>query len=58
MTGNNLKPEIVKGLAKVLGEQRTRDDITGVLQQMKIRDESGQSTKWRCLDWVFNDSLQ
>ena len=58
MTGNNLKPEIVKGLAKVLGEERTRDDITEVLQQMKIRDESGQSTKWRRLDWVFNDSLQ
>ena len=58
MTGNNLTPEIVKGLAKVLGEQRTGDDIIGMLQWMKIRDESGQSTKWRRLDWVFNDSLQ
>ena len=58
MTGDNLTPEIIEELAIELGKQGTGYDITGMLQQMKIRDESGQSTKWRCLDWVFNDSLQ
>ena len=58
MTRDNLTPEIVKGLAIELGEQGTGYDITDMLQWMKIRDESGQSTKWRRLDWVFNDSLQ
>ena len=58
MTGNNLTPEIVKGLAIELGDQGAGYDITNMLQWMKIRDESGQSTKWRRLDWVFNDSLQ
>ena len=57
MAENN-SAAIIEGLAQELGSQGTGYDITGMLQRMKIQDESGQSTKWRRLDWVFNDSLQ
>ena len=58
MTDYNTATKVIEGLARKLGNHGTGYDITETLQRMKIRDESGQSTKWLRLDWVFNDSLQ
>ena len=43
-------------LAKVLGECGTGADITLVLSERGLVDESGESTKWRRLQWVFLQS--
>ena len=45
----------IESLARVLGEAGTRSDIDRILAQLRIDDQSGQSTKWRRLNWVFND---
>lgn len=58
MIESHITAEIIEGLARELGEHGTGYDITGMLQRMQIQDQSGQSTKWRRLAWVFNDSLQ
>lgn len=45
----------LEGLAKVLGECGTGSDITRVLEYRGLADQSGESTKWRRLEWVFLD---
>ena len=42
-------------LARFLGECGTGQDITRVLADQRIVDESGESTKWRRLYWVFQE---
>ena len=43
----------IEGLAKLLGECGSGSDITRVLVDRQLTDDSGQSTKWRRLYWVF-----
>lgn len=43
----------IEALAKLLGECGTGSDITRVLNDRGLVDNSGQSTKWRRLYWVF-----
>ena len=45
----------IEGLAKLLGECGSGTDITRVLQHRRLTDNSGESTKWRRLYWVFLD---
>ena len=42
-------------LARFLGECGTGQDIARVLADQRIVDESGESTKWRRLYWVFQE---
>ena len=46
----------IESLSRVLGECGTGDQITRALHGRGIEDHSGQSTKWKCLHWVFADS--
>jgi uncharacterized protein (TIGR02391 family) len=43
-------------LARLLGEVGTGTDITRVLNDRGLVDNSGESTKWRRLYWVFQDT--
>ena len=43
----------IEGLAKLLGECGSGSDITRVLVDRQLTDDSEQSTKWRRLYWVF-----
>lgn len=43
----------VEALAKLLGDCGTGSDISRVLQDRGLTDNSGHSTKWRRLYWVF-----
>ena len=43
-------------LAKILGECGTGSDISRVLSDRGLKDESGHTTKWRRLYWVFLSS--
>lgn len=43
----------IEALAKLLGECGTGSDITRVLNDRGLVDNSSQSTKWRRLYWVF-----
>ena len=45
----------VEALARLLGECGSGTDITRVLQDRGLVDNSGESTKWRRLYWVFLD---
>ena len=45
----------IESLAKVMGECGTGGDISGILARRNIVDQSGVSTKWRRLHWVFLD---
>ncbi|MDE0656834.1 MAG: TIGR02391 family protein [Acidimicrobiaceae bacterium] len=45
----------VESLARLLAECGSGSDITRVLANRGIRDDSGESTKWRRLYWVFLD---
>ena len=45
----------IEGLAKVLGECGSGSDISRVLEDRGLVDQSRQSTKWRRLYWVFMD---
>ncbi len=45
----------IEGLAKLLGECGSGTDISRVLASRGISDNSGESTKWRRLYWVFLD---
>ena len=45
----------IEGLAKVLGECGSGSDISRILEDRGLADQSGQSTKWRRLYWVFMD---
>jgi len=45
----------VEALARLLGECGSGTDISRVLQDRGLVDNSGESTKWRRLYWVFLD---
>ncbi len=45
----------IEALAKVMGDCGSGSDIGRALDSLRISDRSGQSTKWRKLDWVFRD---
>lgn len=45
----------VEALARLLGECGSGTDITRVLRDRSLVDNSGESTKWRRLYWVFLD---
>src|SRR6266540_6918399 len=45
----------VEALARVLGECGSGTDISRVLRDRGLVDNSGESTKWRRLYWVFLD---
>lgn len=45
----------IEALARLLGECGSGTDITRVLQDRGLVDNSGESTKWRRLYWVFLD---
>lgn len=47
--------ENIKALAKELGECGTGWEIDQYLEKCQIKDNSGVSTKWRRLEWVFLD---
>lgn len=46
----------IEALARLLGECGTGTDISRVLNDRGLSDDSGQSTKWRRLYWVFMES--
>lgn len=46
----------VEALAKLLGDCGSGTDITRVLRDRGLVDDSGESTKWRRLYWVFLDA--
>lgn len=43
----------IEALARLLGECGSGTDITRVLRDRGLEDNSGESTKWRRLYWVF-----
>ncbi len=45
----------IEALARLLGDYGTGDEISRVLSGRGLVDKSGQSTKWRRLNWVFLD---
>ena len=45
----------IEGLARVLGECGSGSNITRVLKDRGLTDNSGESTKWRRLYWLFLD---
>ena len=45
----------IEPLAKLLAECGSGSDISRVLNERGIRDGSGESTKWKRLDWIFQD---
>jgi len=46
----------IEALAKLLGGCASGTDITRVLDNRGLADNSGESTKWRRLHWAFLDS--
>lgn len=48
--------EQIEALARVLGECGTGSDISRALDNCGLADRSGESTKWRRLDWIFLES--
>ncbi|KAF5064477.1 TIGR02391 family protein [Methanoculleus sp. MH98A] len=48
--------EQIEALARLLGECGTGSDISRTLDNCGLVDKSGQSTKWRRLEWVFLES--
>ncbi|MDD4653289.1 MAG: TIGR02391 family protein [Methanothrix sp.] len=46
----------VEALAKFLGDCGKGSDISRVLEDCELVDNSGESTKWRRLHWIFQDS--
>lgn len=48
-----LGPGQIEGLSKLLSGAGTGSDIDRILNQCGLVDESGESTKWRRLNWVF-----
>ena len=49
----SLPDQSVEALAKVLGECGSGPEIDRVLASCRLEDNSGQSTKWRRLNWIF-----
>jgi uncharacterized protein (TIGR02391 family) len=48
-----LPADAVEGIAKVVAEIGSGSDISRVISMMQWNDDSGQSTKWRRLEYVF-----
>jgi uncharacterized protein (TIGR02391 family) len=48
----------IEALARLLGECGSGTDISRVLHDRSLADNSGESTKWRRLYWVFLDCQQ
>ena len=46
----------IESIARLLGECGSGTDISRVLADRRLFDESGESTKWRRLHWVFVDT--
>src|ERR1039457_3071448 len=46
----------IETLASCLGECGTGSDIGRILKNRGLVDNSGQSTKWRRINWVFLNS--
>ncbi len=46
----------IESLARLLGECGSGTDITRVLNDRRLVDNSGESTKWRRLYWIFLNS--
>ena len=46
----------IEALARLLGECATGSDISRILADRRMVDNSGESTKWRRLYWVFLES--
>ena len=46
----------VEALAKLLGDCGTGSEIDSALESCELVDRSGESTKWRRLNWVFLDT--
>lgn len=47
--------ETIEGLAKLLGDCGSGSDISRTLEIVGIQDNSGESTKWRRLNHIFNE---
>jgi uncharacterized protein (TIGR02391 family) len=45
----------LEALSKSLGECGSASDITRILNDLEIKDNSQESTKWKRLYWVFTD---
>lgn len=45
----------IEGIARALGACGTGSEISRVLASQGLRDHSGESTKWRRLDYVFRE---
>lgn len=48
--------EQIEALARVLGDCGSGSEISRMLDHCGLVDRSGESTKWRRLDWVFLES--
>ena len=46
----------IEALAKLLGEYGSGSDITRILRDRGLADNSDESTKWRRLYWIFLDT--
>lgn len=46
----------IESLARALGEAGTGSDLTRFFMNLGIEDHSGESTKWRRLNWAFLES--
>lgn len=46
----------IEAVAKLLGDCGSGTDISRVLADRVLVDESGESTKWRRLHWIFRDT--
>ena len=51
----NMTTETIEALARILGNLSTGSQIDDFFFKANVWDESGQSTKWRRLAWVFED---
>lgn len=49
----SLQAPQIETLAKLLGECGTGSEISSFLEKTGFTDESGHSTKWRRIEWVF-----
>ena len=47
---------VIESLAQVMGDCGTGSEIDRVLDSCGLKDHSGESTKWRRLNWVFHES--
>lgn len=53
---DSLPQDMIESLARILGECGSGSEITHVLRHLELNDDSGESTKWRRLRWVFTET--